>query len=78
MRKYIAFLDDAFLPDWGFGENNCGNATDLRAKGDMARDDWAIGRYKKKWPEQLPQNDRLTVNGRRYVEWYDCITDYIL
>lgn len=42
------------------------------------RDDWAIDRYKKKWSEQLPENDRLTVNGTTYVHWYDCITDYIL
>ena len=42
------------------------------------RDDWAIDRYKKLWSEQLPENDRLTVNGTTYVHWYDCITDYIL
>ena len=42
------------------------------------RDDWAIDRYKKPWSEQLPENDRLTVNGTTYVHWYDCITDYIL
>ncbi len=42
------------------------------------RDDWAIEYYQKKWSEILPENDRLTVNGRTYVHWYDCITDYIL
>ena len=42
------------------------------------RDDWAIDRYKKKWSEQLPDNEKLTVNGETYVHWYDCITDYIL
>lgn len=42
------------------------------------RDDWAIDRYKKKWSEQLPDNDRLIVNGITYVHWYDCITDHIL
>ena len=42
------------------------------------RDDWAIDRYKKKWSEQLPENERLTINGETYVHWYDCITDYIL
>ena len=41
-------------------------------------DDWAMDRYKKSWSEQLPHNDRLTVNGVTYVHWYDCITDYIL
>ena len=42
------------------------------------RDDWGIDHYGKRWSEQLPDNDRLTVNGTTYVHWYDCITDYIL
>ncbi|MDE7300357.1 MAG: RNA polymerase sigma factor [Lachnospiraceae bacterium] len=42
------------------------------------RDDWAIDRYRKRWSEQLPDNERLTINGTVYVHWYDCITDYII
>ena len=42
------------------------------------RDDWAYNRYKQKWSEKLPNNERITVNGEIYVHWYDCITDYIL
>lgn len=42
------------------------------------RDDWAMDRYQKRWSEQLPENDKLTINGMTYVHWYDCITDYIL
>ena len=143
VRNYITFLDgDEFLLNWGFGEDNCGNETNLAAKEDIKRvgtfvtsvnkdflldivgrymvtiggksydtvcvmdietyncgvvseqfldkngktilwrrfnrDDWAINHYKKKWSEQLPENDRLTINGMTYVQWYDCITDYIL
>ena len=143
VRNYITFLDgDDFLPDWGFGEDNCGNETNLVPKGDIRRtgtvvssadkdflldivgrytvtiseksydtvcvmniddcgcgvvseqfldkngktilwrrfnrDDWAVDRYKIPWSEQLPKNDRLTVNDTTYVHWYDCITDYIL
>lgn len=143
VRSYITFLDgDEFMPNWGFGEDNCGNETNLRVKGDITRcgnvvtcadkdflldivgrytvtiagksydtvcvmdigayesgvlgeqfldrngrtvlwrrfnrDDWAIDRYKKKWSELLPENERLTVNGTTYVHWYDCISDYIL
>lgn len=142
VHNYITFLDEEFTPNWGFGENNCGNETNLSAKGDIRRkgntittadkeflldivgrytvtiggkrydtvcvmdietynsgvvseqfldkngrtilwrrfnrDDWAIDHYGKKWSELLPENDRLTVNGTTYVEWYDCITDYIL
>lgn len=143
IRNYITFLDgDEFMPNWGFGEDNCGNETNLTVKGDIKRDgssitsankdflldivgrytvtiggksydtvcvidietyncgvvseqfldkdgktilwrrfnrdDWAIDHYKKKWSEQLPENDRLTVNSTTYVHWYDCITDHIL
>ena len=143
VRNYITFLDgDEFMLNWGFGEDNCGNETNLSVKGDIQRvgntvisakkdflldivgrytvtiggkrydtvcvmdietyncgvvseqfldkdgktilwrrynrDDWAIDRYKKLWSEQLPDNDKLIVNGTTYVHWYDCITDYIL
>ena len=143
IRNYITFLDgDEFLLNWGFGDENCGNETNLTVKGDIRRngntvttenkdflldivgrytvtigsksydticvmnveayncgviseqfldkdgktvlwrrynrDDWAIDHYKRKWSEQLPDNDRLVVNGIIYVHWYDCITDYIL
>ena len=143
VRNYITFLDgDEFMLNWGFGENNCGNETNLAPKGDIQRegtavttkdkeflldivgrytvtingksydtvcvmdvetyncgvvseqfldrsgrtvlwrrfnrDDWAIEHYGKKWSELLPDNERLTINGTVYVQWYDCITDYIL
>jgi len=143
VRNYITFLDgDEFLPNWGYGEDNCGNETNLSPKGDIQRtgavvtsvnkeflldivgryivtiggkrhdtvcvmdietynsgvaseqfldkngktilwrrfnrDDWAMDRYKKKWSEQLPENEQLTINGKTFVHWYDCITDYIL
>ena len=143
IRNYITFLDgDEFLPNWGFGEDNCGNETNLTPKGDIQRtgttvtnsdkdflldivgrytvtiggkkydtvcvmdietynggvvseqfldkngrtilwrrfnrNDWAIERYKKKWSELLPDNERLTVNGKTFVHWYDCITEYVL
>ncbi len=143
VRHFITFLDgDAFMDIWGLGEDNCGNETNLSAKGlltrngseitcakdkeilDIAgryevtiggktfdtvcvmdifpmekgvlieqyldqngktilwrrfnRDDWAFDRYKQKWSEKLPENERITVNGETYVHWYDCITDYII
>lgn len=143
VRNYITFLDgDAFMPNWGFGEDNCGNETNLAPKGDITRsgnfvtskkkeflldivgrytvtingksydtvcvmdietynsgvvseqfldkngrtilwrrfnrDDWAFDRYGKKWTELLPENERLIINGETYVEWYDCMTEYVL
>lgn len=143
VRNYITFLDgDEFMLNWGFGEDNCGNETNISVKGDIQRvgnsvtsvnkdflldivgrytvtiggksydtvcvmdietyncgvvseqfldkdgktilwrrynrDDWAIDRYQKPWSEQLPENDKLIINGTTYVHWYDCITDHIL
>ena len=38
VRNYITFLDsDAFLPNWGIGEDNCGNEIYLSVKGDIKR-----------------------------------------
>ncbi len=143
VKRCYTFLDgESFLGNWGFGEDNCGNETNLSPKGDITRngsvvtsvdkpflldivgryavtiggkcydtvcvmdietydcgtaseqfldkngrtilwrrfnrDDWAIERYGRLWSEQLPDNERLTINGVTYVHWYDCITDYIL
>lgn len=41
--------------------------------------DWHFEKYNKKlWSEMLPDNERITVNGKIYVHWYDCISDYII
>ncbi len=133
---------DDFLPSWSFGEDNCGNETNLTPKGDITRsgavitstdkpflldivgrytvtiggksydtvcvldietynsgvvseqfldkngrtilwrrfnrNNWAMDHYQKPWSELLPDNDRLTINGVTYVQWYDCMTEYIL
>lgn len=142
VKKYYTFLDgDDFLKNWGFGEDNCGNETDISAKGYITRngseitaadkpflldvvgrytveinqktydtvcvmdietydsgaaseqfidkngrtvlwrrfnrDDWAADRYGKPWTELLPNSETISINGKTYVHWYDCITDYI-
>ncbi len=41
-------------------------------------DDWAYDRFKIKWSEKLPDNEQILVDGKIYVHWYDCISDYIL
>lgn len=143
IKRFYTFLDaDDFLPNWGFGEDNCGNDIHLSPKGIIRRDgnrivadpqnalldivgrytvtingkvydtvcvmdiecydngalseqfldkngrtilwrrfnrdDWKIRRYKQRWSEQLPDNERLTIGSETYVHWYDCITDYLL
>ena len=138
VRMLTTFLDgEAFMDNWGFGEDNCGAPIHLTPQGRIARqgavvtgpeqggvmdlvgrctltlggakhdtvclmdlgmymegivseayldregrtvlwrrfnrDDWAIQRYGKHWSELLPENEQLTLNGRRYVHWYDCL-----
>ncbi|MDD6024799.1 MAG: RNA polymerase sigma factor [Oscillospiraceae bacterium] len=42
------------------------------------RDDWAFKHFGKLWTEMFPDNQRLTVNGKTYVHWYDCMTSLIM
>ena len=136
VRTLTTFLDgEAFMNNWGFGQDNCGMPTHLRAEGKMKRtgsaittgdafidvvgrcevtlngiahdticlmdlgmyeegmaseqylnrdghtvlwrrfnrDDWRMDRYGKKWPDLLPENEQITINGQRFVHWYDCL-----
>ena len=35
--------------------------------------EWRREKYGKTWAETLPENEQITVNGRLYVHWYDCL-----
>ena len=37
------------------------------------QDDWALDRYGKTWSAMLPENETITINGKLYVHWYDCL-----
>ena len=143
VTKLHTFLDaDEFLPNWGFGQDNCGNETHITAKGDIVRhdgeitakdkpflldvvgsytvelggkrydticvvdieaynegvmseqyldrhgrtvlwrrfnsDDWALKSGDRPWTERLKGNETVRINGKIYVHWYDCLTDYVL
>ena len=41
-------------------------------------DDWRFKRYGQRWSERFPEGERLYVNGKLFVHWYDCITDYVV
>lgn len=39
-------------------------------------DNWAISHYGNQlWSERLPNNERVYINDRMYVHWYDCLTE---
>ena len=67
VRKYITFLDgDAFLPTWGFGENNCGNETHLEAKGDIVRNGNIISSADKPFLVDIVGRNTVTIGGKEF------------
>lgn len=80
VRNYITFLDgDEFLPNWGFGENNCGNETNLKPKGDIVRNGTTIVCAKKDFLLDIVGRYTVMIGGKSYdtvcvmdVEAYNC------
>ncbi len=80
VRRYITFLDgDEFMPNWGFGEDNCGNETNLAPKGDIRRDGNVITCADKDFLLDIVGRYTVTIGGKSYdtvcvmdVETYDC------
>ena len=67
VTKYYTFLDgDAFLNNWGFGEDNCGNAVNLTAKGDIIRDGNRITTAKKDFLLDVVGRYKVTIGGKVY------------
>ena len=67
IRKCYTFLDgDNFLGNWGFGEDNCGNETNLVRKGLLHRDDNAITAPPVREVLDVVGRYAVTINGKRY------------
>lgn len=67
VRKYITFLDeDAFLPNWGFGKDNCGNEVNLKAKGEIVRNGDDVKSLNKSFLLDIVGRYDVTINGNRY------------
>ena len=87
VRRCYTFLDgDAFLDNWGFGEDNCGKEIALRPKGLITREGNTLR------AKAIPSMDvvgryAVTINGKRYdticlidLETYDtgvCAEEFI-
>lgn len=68
IKHIFTFLDgDAFLDNWGFGENNCGNETRLLPKGIITRSGNALTNHaaSKESMDVVGRYD-VTIGGRRY------------
>ena len=67
VRKVYTFLDgDEFLNNWGFGEDNCGNETNLAPKGLLTREGNAIIGHTPKEVVDVVGRYKVTINGKAY------------
>lgn len=67
IRKCYTFLDgDAFLNNWGFGEDNCGNETNLSPKGLLHRENDAVTTPPAREVLDIVGRYAVTINGKCY------------
>lgn len=88
VKNYITFLDgEEFLPNWGFGENNCGNQIHIAPKGDIQKDGVMVTAVDKPFLLDIVGRYDVTICGKCYdtvcvmdVETYDCgaVTEHYL
>ncbi len=79
VKKCYTFLDgDEFIPNWGFGENNCGNEVNLSAKGDIIRNGSEITAADKPFLLDVVGRYEVKIGGKSYdticvmdIETYD-------
>ncbi len=79
VKKCYTFLDgDEFIPNWGFGENNCGNEVNLFVKGDIIRNGSEITAADKPFLLDVVGRYEVKIGGKVYdticvmdIETYD-------
>ena len=67
VRKLYTFLDgDAFLPNWGYGEDNCGNEIIISPKGIIVKKGNEITVNSEKAPLDIVGRYTVEINGKTY------------
>lgn len=67
VRNYITFLDgDAFMLNWGYGEDNCGNETNLSSKGEIKRTGSTVESTQKDFLLDIVGRYNVTIDGKTY------------
>ncbi len=67
VKRLYTFLDgDEFLKNWGFGEDNCGNQTELRARGTIERNGQSIRCNPSKELLDVVGRYTVAINGKEY------------
>ena len=82
VRKCYTFLDgEAFIDNWGFGEDNCGNEVDLRPKGLLSRTGSVITGTTAKEVVDVVGRYKVTIGGKEYdticVMDIECFNDAV-
>ena len=82
VRKCYTFLDgEAFLNNWGFGEDNCGNEVDLRPKGLLHREGSCITGTIPREVVDVVGRYRVNIGGKSYdtvcVMDIECFNDAV-
>ena len=82
VRKCYTFLDgEAFLNNWGFGEDNCGNEVDLHPKGLLHREGNCITGTIPREVVDVVGRYRVTIGGKAYdtvcVMDIECFNDAV-
>lgn len=67
VQEYFTFLDgDDFLENWGFGQDHCGNETNLHQKGFVRLDGDEILTGDTDWPLDIVGRYTVTIQGKSY------------
>ena len=67
VKRFYTFLDgEAFLDNWGFGEDNCGNEVNFSRKGDIIKEGSNIVAADKKFLLDIVGRYKVRINGREY------------
>ena len=82
VRKCYTFLDgEAFLNNWGFGEDNCGNEVDLYPKGLLHREGSSVNGTIPREVVDVVGRYRVTIAGKAYdticVMDIECFNDAV-
>ena len=82
VRKCYTFLDgEAFLNNWGFGEDNCGNEVDLHPKGLLRREGNCVTGTIPREVVDVVGRYRVTIAGKSYdtvcVMDIECFNDAV-
>ena len=65
-KKQFTFLDDIFVKNWGFGENNCGNEVHIKNNNKIKRKDNIITAETDKEFSDISGRYDIKINGKIY------------